>query len=31
MTPEEITAAFDKRKVVVREILSKAGLLKEAK
>ena len=30
MTPEQITAAFDKRKVVVREILSKAGLLKEA-
>lgn len=30
MTPEQITAAFDKRKVVVREIMSKAGLLKEA-
>ena len=31
MTPEQITAQFDKRKVIVREILSKAGLLKEAK
>jgi tripartite-type tricarboxylate transporter receptor subunit TctC len=31
MTPEQITAAFDKRKVVVREIMSKAGILKEAK
>lgn len=31
MTPEQITASFDKRKVVVREIMSKAGILKEAK
>jgi tripartite-type tricarboxylate transporter receptor subunit TctC len=29
MTPEQITAAFDKRKLVVREIMSKAGILKE--
>jgi tripartite-type tricarboxylate transporter receptor subunit TctC len=31
MTPEQITAALDKRKVVVREIMAKSGLLKEAK
>jgi tripartite-type tricarboxylate transporter receptor subunit TctC len=31
MTPEQITAAFDKRKAVVREIMAKAGILKEAK
>lgn len=30
MTPEQITAAFDKRKVVVREIMAKSGILKEA-
>ena len=29
MTPEQITAAFDKRKEVVREIMAKAGILKE--
>jgi tripartite-type tricarboxylate transporter receptor subunit TctC len=30
MTPEQITAQFDKCKIVVREILAKAGLLKKA-
>ncbi|MEI7671565.1 MAG: tripartite tricarboxylate transporter substrate binding protein [Deltaproteobacteria bacterium] len=30
MTPEQITAAFDKRKEVMREIMAKAGILKEA-
>jgi tripartite-type tricarboxylate transporter receptor subunit TctC len=29
MTPEQITASFDKRKLVVREIMAKAGILKE--
>jgi tripartite-type tricarboxylate transporter receptor subunit TctC len=31
MTPEQITAAFDKRSVIVREIMAKAGILKEGK
>ncbi|HEY5504237.1 MAG TPA: hypothetical protein VIK28_03695, partial [Sedimentisphaerales bacterium] len=31
MTPEQITATYDKRKVIVREIMAKAGILKEAK
>lgn len=31
LTPEQITAVFDKRKVVVREIMAKSGLLKGAK
>jgi tripartite-type tricarboxylate transporter receptor subunit TctC len=31
MTPEQITTAFDKRREVVREIMAKSGILKEAK
>ncbi len=31
MTPEQITAAFDRRSIIVREIMSKAGILKESK
>jgi len=29
--PEKVVAAFDKRKEAVREIMNKAGILKEAK
>lgn len=31
LTPDQITAQFDKRKPVVQEIMAKAGILKEAK